>query len=101
MAIVGVEGPHKNQLRACWGVTSPGSGASGPLLGEFLAYTPVFSREKTPSRGLKKISRSLVFSACSASALRCAPLPGLEGFVRVPAGPANHPVEALLFNVRL
>jgi hypothetical protein len=101
MAIVGVEGPQKNQLRACWGVTSPGSGASGPLLGEFLAYTPVFSREKTPSRGLKKISRSLGFSACSASALRCVPLPGLEGFVRVPAGRENYPVEALLFDVRL
>jgi hypothetical protein len=70
-------------------------------MGEFLAYTPVFSREKTPSRSLKKISRSLGFSACSAGALRCAPLTGLEGFVRVPAGPANHPVEALLFDVRL
>jgi hypothetical protein len=101
MAIVGVEGPPKNQLQARWVGTSPSSGASGPLLGEFLAYTPVFSREKTPSRGLKKISRSLGFSACSTSALRCSTLPGLEGFVRVPAGRENHPVGVLLFDVRL
>jgi hypothetical protein len=97
----GGRGPPKEPITGTLGGTSPGSGASGPLLGEFLAYTPVFSREKTPPRVLKKISRSLGFSACSASALRCSPLLGLEGFVRVPAGPANHPVEALLFDVRL
>lgn len=97
----GSRGPPKEPITGMLGGHPPGSGASDPLLGEFLACTPVFSREKTPSRSLKKFSRSLGFSACSASALRCAPLPGLEGFVRVPAGPANHPVEALLFDVRL
>ena len=37
------------------------------------------------------ISRSFDFSACSGSAIRGSPLPGLKGLGRVPAGPAMYP----------
>lgn len=97
----GGRGPPKEPIAGTLRGHLPGLGRQWFSPGRISACTPAFSREKTPSRGLKKISRSLGFSACSASALRCASLPGLEGSVRVPAGPANHPVEALLFDVRL
>lgn len=46
MAIVGAEGPPKNQLQARWGGISPGSGASGSLPGEFLRVRQPFRERK-------------------------------------------------------
>jgi hypothetical protein len=60
-----------------------------------------------PLRGRNAFARTAkdlcitMFSACYAIALRGSLLPGLKSFVRVPAGPANHPVEALLFGIQL
>lgn len=85
MAIVGVEGLQKSQLRACWVVTSPGSGASGPLLGEFLAYTPVFSRENA----FAWLEKDLKIFGFFCLFCECAPMRPTSGARRLCTGPCR------------